>query len=478
MKSACVEAFKGIHFCYPIEKQGNFHLAFDPELNANSDIQTAHQLFHSQIPTSIPYESADNAPEGVKDKRVLNITSLIPKNLKEKAWSGNIHAGPNCYQAALCASGFDYLCDRYVDTIEAEFILSIFFKPAPKKHCREKPGTVAIHSESRRSHGRLAPITSNHHILHLESRLRKKLKDRDHIWIPKPPLFHLTHPSGLLPFRSAGVHATYTLLGGMAFHKLSYDARNGYRIDPIDNAMKQVDDAGERLLSPFERRWGHRSEKHYSYTCHELIRPITPDIDKAMEMQSRASLSQEKRNYYLTLFRFYSRLITDLSKEISRKDPAHPNRAMRFERIRISLLTIENMWQILRDFKKEMDTDTKNFLSKDWELAKAYFTAHSLSWQYQAMCDQFFPMKPGRLRSYYDSIKKELFTRHYFKYNDSRFIHELQLYLHLRGIPQEEWRTIIQKIIARLRRFDPQELAMLSKQNKVSFKEILEANSL
>jgi len=438
---SCVTAGPGITFCHPTTKEGSYFLGFDPSVHQDStnDFKMIASAIGPRPNAPIPVPSP---PKEFADKmgwRFYDITKTLPSIIPDKDWKYGASPGPNCYQAALCSAGLDYVCGRYVDTDEAEFLLGKFFHQTQGSKCGNRFGTIAVFTEGmpegQSKHFGLDGATPE--FLPPPSRLIEpydiKLLGRRHAFIPKSRPANTPYVEGLrefysqkLPFYSAGTHMIFSLFGGLVFHKLSYYYNDSYRIDPISQAMKQVDAAAVSHMDKFDRLSRGKKEHHYKWTCYQL------KADPTKAPKSEPTWSNEERLHYIRLFTFYSQKIREVAKN---------GTWGKFDQERLSLLTIENFWSTLREFKEKVGWDTKNFLSQDWELAKAFYTATSLSWQYQSMSDTYYRMTERN----YKRRLKELYVKHYVKF-DKNFQDEIMAHLAVRGVPQKLWPAIVKTI--------------------------------
>lgn len=431
----CTPVQAGVKFCYPDENGGPFFIAIDPGISKGElgDRKIIVDRFKKLL--KWPASRVSKGPEGVPAHwRTYNVTQNIPGYIQKWLWRQMPNHGPNCYQAALCSAGFDYLCGRYVDGSEVEFILSMFYEPAPDEACRNQFGSLAVYTE-RLGFG-LAEM--NDDTAQFAPHHAPISADKGHSLIFGLFSYVAQKAKQHLPYFDSGTHISFTLMGEHIFHKLSPDAGDGHKINHINEVGHELDETAIAQMIRNREEAGeihsYREKKHaYYYDCYRPKAKTAPP-------KGRIGWQVEERNKYIKLFDYYSQMILNVAKA--------GNGAGRFEKHRLSLITIENLWKILSDFRDKIGSQPRASLSQDWELAKAYFTAYSLSWQYQYMSDRFYQLKPLSA----DSQLKELYSKHYLKTSDPRLIKEIHFYLHLKKVPQKHWIKITRAVLAELLR--------------------------
>lgn len=483
----CVPVSQGIELCYPsmrpvpAEPVSPFYVAIDPkQCNAESDGELLHRHFGKLMERPNPVLQTPEALLSKHGWRIYDVTGGLHKKIVEKVWRRDYYQGPNCYQSALCISGFEDMCGRYVDKLEAEFVLSLFFRPTKKSDCVDQYGKMAVFNEAYSGFTFQHSKTPAELVERMRSLALEKEKRRYHLRLPLRSFYEMAGPmsSGRPPYYEGGAHMA-TSLGGAIFHKLSYDYRDGYYIDTIDAAMKRVEDAAIDRLPPFERIHGKRWETKYDFTCYEEGGYFKiPRNSKDMEDLPKIDWPVEDRRKFMILFLYYSRRIEDIERAI--EDVKTESPFVVFDRMRPSLLTMENYWRVLRDFNDKIGYDLRGSLVKDLELAFVYLKAHSLSWQHQSMSDIYYEMKPGYPRDYYDKKLRELYERHYFK-ADRYFVQEILVHLEARNIPREARPKIVKKVMEELTReengkrvYDPADYALSNGSKGAPFFDILE----
>lgn len=386
----CRDIQNGVAFCYPQEKEGRYFVAVDPGVYPRAE-DDRYILIKNVKKFRSPPKPVVSPPSELADKirwRFYDITESIPAVIPENDWRYGANMGPNCYSAVLCAEGFEDLCGRYVDASEAEFFARLYFRPVEKGRCGNEFGTIAVFREG------------------------KSENKYEMDWV--------------------GTHMAFSLLGGMVFHKLSYHYNDGYRIDRIEDAMTESDKATvKHFTDPYERMAFLRKKHEYRWHCFALDK--TPDAHPPL----RPLLSNERRRYFIGLFNYYSKRILDISK--------NGNRPEKFDALRLSILSVENLRKLLADLRLEVTPDLKTFLVRDWSLAAAYYRAESLLIQHQMISDRFNPVTERNYRE----IQQELNRRHYLKIDDE-FIGETYAHLAARGIDKNCWVLIRNAVIREL----------------------------
>ena len=448
----CVGIGDGAYFCYPEGRGKNdFFIAIDQSLPPAVDSRVIYAAFNGRISGGVVPQT-DGLPAGIPpNARIYNVTAAIPSIIRSRVWSQAPYHGPNCYQSAFCAAGLDYTCRRYVDSTEAEFLLSLFFYVVSDAACGKEFGTIAIfHEESVPSFAPQdsMPINSLRSEEELKRRwivrLKQKERFRGHVFALSARrtdgargMDATRVGSGAMgvyqpPYIDAGTHMAFSLMGGLVFHKLSPNGFDGYTINAIDGVGKELDTAVIKHLKDPIDRWTYLNRRRrYTYRCVAPRKEI-PNI-------SGARLPEADRKRLLMLLDFYSDLVLDVSSRTGTDSE-------RFEEVRLSLITVENMWAVLREIEGKMEMSPKLFLSRDFELAKAYFRAYSLSWQYVYMSDQLYEIKEWDV----ERRLEKLYLNHYFK-PDERFVKEIEMHLKARGIPREMWKKIAGGVIERIR---------------------------
>jgi|GEM_PF-2646719 len=464
----CVDVGDGVGFCYPnAGENGSFLITIGESIPTSYDPNIIQKVLGGRARGATPI--LNNAlPDGVPPAtRVYDISESMPPIIRSSLWKQAPYHGPNCYQTAFCASGLEYTCGRYVDSTEAEFLLSLFYYLVPNEACGKEFGTIAIF------HEHLLQLFGDRDIL-LPKRSEEELKAS---WLKKvreraPLRRHIPSLPGRapysrgfdaqnatakatefkLPYIDAGSHMAFSLTGGLVFHKPSPDGFDGYTITTIDEVGKELDTAAIRKMRDPIERWTYiNTKRNYTYVC------VAPRKEIPNIVGER--LPEEERKRFITLLDFYSDLVLDASNR-SKVD------SELFEKNRLSLITVENMWAILGEIQDKIGASPKLFLSRDLELAKSYFRAYSLSWQYSYMSSELYVIKEWDV----ERKMEQLYTNHYFK-PDERFVREIEVHLKVRGVPREKWGMITKSVIERIaKEFDA------IKRNKDTFRSFYMSN--
>lgn len=461
-------------FCYPpaFAKNSRYYLAVNPAGNPDErkDVDIAEGLLGRLMrpPLKIampPKDIYKKAPAW----RVYDITNTIPNIILNRLWRGSPYPGPNCYQAALCASGFRHVCDRYVDSKEAAYLLRNFFKPVANAECETKQGSINVFYEHIGM--MFAPIEKT-----FAEVLDPKKRGLRHAFIPtkQEAAYNKDKREKKIMFGMAGydtgTHMAISVGGGLVYHKLSYHWNDLYRIDPITKAMEQVWNAAYTHMDPFEARLEKELKKRYTMNCYRLSKnPAT------LYNFSGASIWENpKRSYYLYLFRSYSTMISEIEKSLTDESRKLGILSERFDKERLSLLSIENIWRLLAEFNKDIGYVKNQILDGDPELAIAYYTLESYRWEYQAMSDTYYRITE---RDDIDKKLRSLYEKHYLKF-DFKFKKEILAHLKARGIEQgadgARYKKIITAVLMKLKKYNPLDYYKSNGSKGIPFYEILE----
>ncbi len=434
----CIPIVDGLHFCFPKPKNTLYYLGFDKASHPDSkkDGSAILDIFFKPLfkkPKSIPELSAPPANEEIPKPnwRTYNVTDLLPKGITEFLGKWGRIPGPNCYQAALCAMGFDDVCGRYVDSGEAEYLLSLFFK---QTRCANRFGQIIVFKPA----GRHGILPSKKAFTYMED--PRMIRDRTmEIFDEKKPelmqhIFVKEKTMGFAPTPgfSPGNHMATSLFGDV-FQKASWHHDTIFEIVPRDKATYNFELSFWEHMDRFERINRKFEPEKYSETCFELARPI--DFPKG------EALSKEKRHYYITLFDYYSKRITEMSANVKGSET--------FDEYRPSLLTVENLWKVLSRFRNEIRGVDPKDLALDSELMTSFERAHSLSWQVNVMGQQYYKIRDAKPLE----ELKILYKKHYFKF-DKHFKEEVARHLIVELVPKKHWNSIYNDLIAELTRLD------------------------
>lgn len=133
-------------FCAPTGL-GNFYIGIPENQPQQFDISHIQSWFGNQYFTPQPAGQIPNGLDVFQHSRIYDVTNFLPKIVSTRTGTNDDVVGPNCYQAALVAAGFQEFSGRYVDTKEVEYFLHIYFK---EKDCGNKEnGDLLIYDESK-----------------------------------------------------------------------------------------------------------------------------------------------------------------------------------------------------------------------------------------------------------------------------------------------------------------------------------------
>lgn len=233
----------------------------------------------------------------------------------------------------------------------------------------------------------------------------------------------------------AGDHAAYHILGGLVFQKGGWENYYPYENTTIDGAMNAV---GSHWRPAPEDRFGNPTwpgaNLKWQHLCYK---------SRLQPLERTTSSTPRDRNWFLPLIQYYIKRLEKISNLTWSN----------FKQNRIDLLTIENMWRLQAEFNDRVGNvnPSETLLSIDDDIIEPYLKLDSLSWQYQAMVDTYYPIKTPWHR-------EDLYREHYVNFNDD-FYEELKLYLELLNAPKTKWDEIIADVVAEIKTYDPVQLA-------------------
>lgn len=233
----------------------------------------------------------------------------------------------------------------------------------------------------------------------------------------------------------------------LVFQKTCFQYYCNYVITTEDTAMQAVE--SDFRPDPEDRFGGPPAPwPNYEYTCYEKG-------DAPLERST--SSTKKDREWFLPLMQYYSKRLQEISKY----------RWSDFKTHRIDLLTIENMWGALHDFRERVGSidPIHVLMTIDDNIAREYLKLDSLSWQYDAMTQTYDPRK-------YSWQMEELYKIHYVTFDDN-FNEELKLYLKLLAVPEAKWGTITTKFVEKIKSYDPVSFAQSGGAQGIHYLEIL-----
>lgn len=456
-ENTCIESGQGTAICFPARYQDNpknNHFIFAVTGDKN-DEQIIKDTFQEKSAAVRPLPDITKIDEANKGWRFYEVTDALPPQVREKLWRDASYPGPNCYGSALTSrlSEFglmEYIGERYVDDSEAEFLLSLFFKPVPVEECNTKAGGVLAFESSGRSL-QFMPEWRQDLIRFMTEKYYYRVKSHPELLTQKHvfqfdikteewfkhgviPKRRVSEMFMLLAHYSAGVHMAFSLGATAVFHKLNFYMRDGYKVDTIASAPRRMEEASDlRNRDKFERRTDPFKPSNFSSTCYMLDQRHLDAKGRLELPHGKANISPERREYFLKLFNFYSDRVRVVEDSLRRER----DDGVAFHEMRPSLLTVENYWQTLRDFNKEIGNDPKNALQFDWELASSFYKAKSLSYELRTMSDEYFPIKETNT----EKRLNEMYEKYYFRFDDS-FRAEVFAHLDARKVPKGLWGDI------------------------------------
>jgi hypothetical protein len=206
----------------------------------------------------------------------------------------------------------------------------------------------------------------------------------------------------------------------------------------------------------WEDRFGDRTKpdpnQKYEFICYQK-RPVS--------LKRETSAEQRDVNWFLPLFKYYSRRIEDASKI----------KWSEFPEKRIDLLAIENMWRVVREFRDNrvgMFNPLDKLLKIDDAVSLAYLKIYSLSWQYDEITRAFDPIRDGTRKKQLE----ELYKKHYVTY-DANFYEELRLYLTLMGVSQEKMEVATQYVVKKIQTYNPVQFSQSGGAQGIPYLDIL-----
>jgi len=240
-------------FCAP-EATGDYYIAIpdsQPQQNDASRIRSFFddQGFTPQIINTFPY-----SVNGFDNARVYRVTDFLPNIAVTRNGTRDDTIGPNCYQAAFTAVGFQELYGRYVDTTEVEYLLHIYFR---QKYCGKR-------------------------------------EDRDIL------IYDTSKPYE----NSAGDHMAIRIGdSNLVFQKTCFQYYCNYVITTEDTAMQAVQ--SDWRPDPEDRFGPPPVWPNYEYTCYER---------RAESLERTTSSTKKDREWFLPLMEYYSNRLLEISQ--------------------------------------------------------------------------------------------------------------------------------------------------------------------
>lgn len=356
---------------------------------------------------------------------LLSPAPTLSPFIQSKVGTTEAFTGPNCYYTALRAAEYLNEDPRYVDGLEIRYLLTMLTQPVGRK--KALPGAIAIfQSDPFRSTGGMSLTTTSQ---------GGSFEDLLHGYRIRTGGSHLKTPATILrgaqlsiaavreprldTLYDDGVHAALLVGGSMVFQKLGFFRNDNYELAALEEAMRNVDYAAWLHKDRFERG----TEPSYGVYRADLYQRRS----KRFEPELSIPIEPDTKTRLTLIFQFYSDMLSRCS--FIKQD--------KFAEERLNLLTVENIWGLLRQFEREyIKSMSTNLLNMDADIAKAYLKLHSLSWQYEAIKDEY--MGGQRIDI------KDLYRNNYLR--DRQALEE-EIYAHLtaRGITDKAKQDSIYK---------------------------------
>ena len=230
-----------------------------------------------------------------------------------------------------------------------------------------------------------------------------------------------------------GAHAAYELPGQLVLHKGDWKTNYPWEIVAMNGAMQAI-------LSHYVPTGNDRFDPPPDPADYEGYNTACYTQKGGLHTQPTSS-TQRDSSWFLPLMDYYARRLSDASKLAWGE----------FKSKRVDLLTIENMWRVLREFSgRPGGVSTKALLGISSGIAETYLELKSLDDQYQAMAGIYAPISDRHRKEELE----ELYRMHYVTI-DQDFDRELNLYFGLLGVPQASRAAVRNDFLARLKRDDP-----------------------
>ncbi|MBT3182408.1 MAG: hypothetical protein HN337_07880 [Deltaproteobacteria bacterium] len=486
-------------FCHPNLGGNPFYVALSQSIPTKNDQTVLNHLLGGQVGQAVAVPLQDLPQELPSGFRYYDITSAIPPYVQEKLGTSEYIPGPNCYHAVMTTQYGDRFRERYVHDEEIGYYLTRDFQVSAR---RDLLGSALIYTRSvygssgmsfaegvsvaggpeydikdfglttfgiftMQMPGAFKPSRIPRAIGESEGHgvVKKSLPDlNDDDFVGDEQLFSLapdaTRSEGwkVIPTADPGVHGAIMLLGGMVFQKGCFGDHCGYRIVPADKGMSSIEIKQER----FAPRREPENDAHYRYTSY-----VRSNRDPVERFGFNLELSNKLASYVTLMEHYLGRF-----RGIKDKSWKHFNEA------RIDLLSVENMWGVLRDMEKLMydgEPSKMNALLRiDPTIAEMFLELKSLRWQYQVMTDKYAPF-PDRWSR--DRVKRELaelYRDHYVNPDSEIFRDEVVAHLKIRGVAEASWSGVIAAVVERVKTYDPVEFSSSNGAKGIPFSDLLD----
>ncbi len=403
---------QGLGFCVPTKRfypekdnlTNSYYVAAPKGFGLNDLFSAVTSIFGKREWNNIQPVQLNARVNNSPETNLFDVTGLLPPIVPDSNMEVERYPGPNCFYAVLKASGvLEGDKPRYIDELELRYYLTRHFRPAGPSDTVNFGVIVMFMDAPMMSLVRSSepPIGS---IRYCSGSTEKRCLPREGVHSsrfdpPKGFFFKKPNDAGSLPVSAlyeGGTHAAITLPGGFVFQKLSWGWNDRYESVPAEDAMINVENqAYDRL------RWDERPAKveHLRYTpvFYKRGEKISYPQNKALEIDAAV------KGRFMMLFDFYSDVI-EKCEDIKPVD---------FPEKRLNLITVENVWAVLKEFEDEaIKAAPSNLLFMDEDIAKAYLKLRSLSWQYEAFKETY---AKSRARTYQEANEelKAIYRRHY-----------------------------------------------------------------
>jgi len=489
-------------FCYPNLGGNPFFVALNQEIPTANDQVILNHLLTGRAEGIGIAELASMPPDLPSGFRYYDITSLIPSYVQEKLGTSEYIPGPNCYHTVMTSLCGDRFRERYVHDEEMSYYLTRDFRVSSNRDVLgaaliykrsvfgssgagfaagmdsvdDPPldiaglglttfGVFTIQLPNTPKPSRIPRIIGDFEGHAMSKVLVKALVPDvgEDDFLDDRTFLTLTAESAraeewrVLRTTDPGVHGAIMLLGGMVFQKGCFGTYCGYRIVPADKGMSSIEIKQERWTP---RREPEKDDR-YRYTSYVLT-----DRDPVERFGFNLELS-DRLSPYVTLMRHY------LQRFRAIKDKSWSD----FKENRIDLLSVENIWKVLRDMQELMrgEPSTMNALLRiDPEIAEMFLELKSFKWQYQAMADKFDPFKNTCSREKTMRKLEELYRDHYINPDSEVFRDEIIAHLQMREVAEGRWDEIIAAVVGRVGGYDPVEFSKSNGAKGIPFAEILD----
>lgn len=481
-------------FIYPNVGPAPFFIGFGVDRVSSNDDSMVLQALLRGAAGGAPTLKTDGLPEGLPvGMRFYDISSYIPDYVRRKLGSQEAVPGPNCYHAMMSACMGPKFEGRYVHDDEVSYYLTRDFAASSEGNIL---GGALIFSRSYALAGRrgfVGPMDlvrgARRALGHIPSSIRKRPGrstiperiglSRSHSCLGLGPKLPAVREGGggvlgfastaaaaltarlpsrrIIPVVDHGEHGAVMLLGGMVFQKGCFGTYCGYKIVPVARAMSSIE-----IEQP---RWGQ---------------PPRPERDE--DFSSRCFVRTERN--YAQVFGFNMKLSHDMERYlpimayyIARLRAVKDKSWSDFKESRIDLLTVENMWTLLNEMEGVMraEPNPMNALLRiEARTAEMYLELLSLKWQYQAMVEKFAVFSDrwddGKIR---EELRR-LYRERYVHPESPEFEAEVGAQLESRGVDRIRWPSIVSKVIAKVREYDPESFAQYDGSKGIPLREIIE----